>query len=160
MKTRRLALALIVFAFLPHLLEADSKETANYITSRIETFDGMKVKINVAYLVKINLTVPNSDVVIFDAKTVDLQNMTFAGDILLIADEKDADSLIKKYGTNFEHYGGNIKNKSLTGTAGRIKHEGKVDIVFINISADKNPEELPIVRSAETSLGTHPVAPQ
>ncbi len=159
-KFKYLLLASIVFASLINLLEAGSKDTANYIASKIETFDGTSAKIDVAYLVRINLNVPNTDVALFTAKTIDRLSMTFGGDILLIADEKDADSLIKKYGTNMEHNGGSIKYKSLTGKVGRIKHEGKVDIVFINISSVQNPEELPIEWSAATSLGTKPAPSQ
>jgi len=156
MKTKYAVLALVLFLSLVHQLEADSKDTANYISSKIDLFEGTSTKINIAYLVRINLTVPNENIVLFDAKTIDRLSMTFGGDILLIADAADADKLIKKFGTNFEHFGNNIKYKPLTGDIGRIQHPGKIDIVFINISAVKNPEDLQIERSADTSLGTQP----
>jgi hypothetical protein len=155
MKIKSIFAVAILLSCFTGLAQADSKDTGNYVASKIDTLDGSSAKVDVAYLVKINLEVPNHDVALFKVFTVDREHGTFGGNILLIADPKDADSLIKKYGTSAVAFGSNVRYKSLKGTAGRIQHAGKEDLVFINTSSDTDAEHLPIEQTVANTVVNH-----
>lgn len=153
-----LCLVLVVFGLGILSGNAASKNTANYIRSQIDRYDGAPATIDVVSITRINLDLADhKDIALFAVHTIDERNLTDGGTLLAIVDVSMINSLIDRYGTSVDRTGGKMRIKSMSGTIGRIKHEGQEDIVFINLSSMKNPETLPITRT-EVVTTSHPAA--
>lgn len=149
---------LLTLAPYSEIMAGESKRTANYIKAYPDKYSGKKVTLDVAFINRINLNLDESKIVLFRAHTFDVDNRSGGGDIVVIADLKEADKLIKKYGTSIQK-SPFPNTRPMSGIMHILQGHGPAYEVYVNISSISDIQSLPLQRMAEHCYPNHKPGP-
>lgn len=111
------------------------KDSAKYYKTYPEKWDGQKISVDCVSVRRINGGPQVEGVVFFSAHTMDSDNKTSGGGIVVAVLEGDVDSFIRKYGTVIERTPGQadrVDNKRLTG----IFHQLERGHLYVDASGE------------------------
>lgn len=116
-----LALLSVLFVVPAFAGSGAGDDSARYYKSNPEKFDGKKVDVDVAFVTRINRKDRVDGVAFFVAHTVDEDNNSLGGAIVVAVLDDDTDSFMRKYGTAVERRGKGVDSKRLRGVFHLLK---------------------------------------
>lgn len=145
-KTSLIALLAIVAlgCFTTARADAGSRNTASYVKAQIDKLDGKSVSLDVAFVRMLRPFTTHEEFVLLGAATVDEDNHSGGGGILVVANKADKDALVRRYGTTIDRdRGDGVETKSMRGVVHLVTgKEGRGKYVYLDLTDGAfNPTE-------------------
>ncbi len=114
--------------------DVGSKKTASYVKAQIDKLDGKTVSLDVAMIRLLRPFTTNENFVLLGAMTVDEENHSAGGGILVVADKADKDKLVRRYGTTVEREKGKgVESESMRGVL-HLVNEGHKKYIYLDLT--------------------------
>jgi len=122
--------------------DVGSKNTASYVKAQIDKLDGKAVTLDVAMIRLLRPFTTNENFVLFGAMTVDDENHSGGGGILVVANKADKDKLVRRYGTTAERERGEgVESESMRGVLHLVNEDHQKYIYLDLTDGAFNPSE-------------------